>query len=90
MSCDHPDFAAQVDVSRLTDVGAFTADVRIQCSACGEAFVFLGPELGLHPAMPTVSVDRTELRAPIAPQSDPTVRGRVGFRIRQAPGFRES
>jgi hypothetical protein len=68
--CTHPDFAAEVDVNRLADVGAFSADVRIRCSACSEPFVFVGSLLsGLSPTEPRVNMDGTELRIPIQPRS---------------------
>jgi hypothetical protein len=82
-ACQHPDFAATVDVNRLSDVGAFSADVRIECSACHEPFVFVGSlPTGLSPAEPMLSADGQELRAPIQPASW----GRAG--IARYPAFR--
>jgi len=65
--CEHTDFIASVTVNRLEDVKCFAADVHIQCSACGTPFRFLGLPGGLHPEYPTISVDGTEARLPIAP-----------------------
>lgn len=56
-----------VTVNRLEDVGQFAADIHIQCRDCGMQFRFLGMRSGLHPEFPTVSVDGTEARLPIAP-----------------------
>ncbi len=66
--CEHKDFEASVTVSRLEDIGGFAADVYIVCRDCGMPFRFLGLPGGLHPDHPTVSVDGTEARLPIAPQ----------------------
>ena len=63
--CEHKEFAAHVAVNRLE--GSFAADITIRCVECQESFQFLGLPGGLHPTKPTVSVDRTEARMPIAP-----------------------
>ncbi len=69
-SCDHAAFTASVGVFRLTDggghVAAYTAEVKVTCSACGTPFVFSAP-LGVNPTLPTMSLDGQTLRAPIAP-----------------------
>lgn len=65
--CQHLDFAAQVNVARITDTGRFMAEVTIQCAVCGLSFHFLGMPAGLHPTEPTVNPDATEARLPIAP-----------------------
>jgi len=65
-------FVASVVVNRLEDVKKFAADVHIQCADCGKPFQFLGLPGGLHLDLPTVSVDATEARLPIAPL-DPTL-----------------
>lgn len=80
--CEHPDFAARVDVNRLVDTCAFSADVRIECAACHEPFRFVGAfPVGLLPDQPATSVDGTELRVPIIPVSGGPI-GSMGFRIR--------
>lgn len=90
LACVHPDFAAEVDVNRLTDtdggpVVAFTADVRVSCAACGERFRWVGVPAGASGSRPTCSVDEFELRAPIRPaSSDPDLGlGIPGFSIQQ-------
>lgn len=74
--CPHQSFTADASVIRLTDkddgpVTGFSIDVRVTCDMCGSPFVFRGPT-GLSPRQPMVSFDGLTLRAPIAPQHDPT------------------
>lgn len=68
-ACPHPDFDAVVDVNRLEDIGAFTADVRIRCIACGEPFSFVGIPAGLSSEGPRVSVSGLEVHLPLRPAS---------------------
>jgi hypothetical protein len=94
--CPHEQFAANVSVNRIEpDPGAgdmpkaFVADVTVTCApppdGCGEPFRFTGLGAGLSYAHPMVSVDETELRAPIRPASaDPDFGlGLPGFAVRQ-------
>lgn len=74
--CEHPHFKAQVAVHRLTDdagpgspVTGYSADVRVECVACGEPFTFLGVSAGVSRKLPMCSVDGTEARMPIQPRS---------------------
>lgn len=72
--CPHEHFTATVEVNRLckTDGGpieAYSADIRVQCAQCGEPFRWIGAPAGLQPDRPCVSVDETELRAPLRPAS---------------------
>jgi hypothetical protein len=89
-ACRHVDFAAEVDVNRLTDtdggpVVAYAADIRVQCAACGERFRWVGVPAGASPRRPMCSVDEFELRAPLRPaSSDPDFGlGIPGFAIQQ-------
>lgn len=81
------DFAATVEVHRMQEdehapLTGFTADVTIRCAECDEPFRFIGSmPSGLSPREPSASVDRTELRLPIAPISAPEGWGTDG------PGF---
>lgn len=93
--CAHPDFEAFVDVNRVgtgdTPDGrpaAFVADIRVNCAACGEKFRWTGVPAGLSYAHPMVSVDETELHAPLRPASaDPDFgMGLPGFSIRYTEG----
>lgn len=72
MQCVHMNFAANVSVGRLTKtegapVTGYSVNVTIKCAECGIAFRFIGLTAGNHFAEPRVSVDGTELRAPIEP-----------------------
>lgn len=78
-ACPHMKFSALVGVHRLTDtengpVKAFTAEVRIHCDDCGEAFVFMGLPWGSHLQSPTMSVGGEEARLPIEPSSKAILR----------------
>jgi hypothetical protein len=65
--CQHEEFDAFVAVNRLEDTGTFSADITIRCRQCQMPFSFVGVERGLSSARPMISVDGTELRAPIEP-----------------------
>ncbi len=67
--CPHPTFATQVDITHLEDNGVWMADIRISCIACDEPFRFAGVPVGAAVTAPMVSMDGTELRAPIEPLS---------------------
>jgi hypothetical protein len=88
--CPHENFSAAVGVNRLTDeagtVNAFSAEITVECAACGEKFRWIGADAGLSPGKPMVSVDEFTLRAPIRPASaDPDFGlGIPGFSIRQS------
>lgn len=76
--CPHEDFSATVEVNRLTGDGdgtvphAFSADIRVNCTQCGEPFRWIGVQAGLSGSKPMCSVDETELHAPLRPaSSDP-------------------
>lgn len=86
MSCEHLDFEANVEVSRITDGedGELTniyADVRVWCKECGEALCFIGVPPGLSPRQPRVEIGAKELRCPMRPESSPPEWGSGG------PGF---
>jgi hypothetical protein len=72
VACPHMNFSAKVDVTRLTDtddgpVSGYTTDISVHCAECGLPFRFMGLSAGSHYAEPRVSIDGTELRAPIEP-----------------------
>lgn len=69
MTCAHEQFHAKVDVTRLTDSGGFTADVRIKCIQCNEPFQFLGLPPGSRHDGAAVSIDGQEARLAICPAS---------------------
>lgn len=85
-SCEHHHFSAKVDVNRITDeagaVNAFAVDLAVRCADCGEDFAFLCSDVGVLPDRPAVSVDRREMRLPIAPVTQPDAyRLSGGFRV---------
>nr|MDT0660858.1 hypothetical protein [Micromonospora sp. DSM 115978] len=91
--CLHPDFVAVVEVNRIAaDASqpptAYMADVRVRCAACEEPFRWTGLRAGLSYGRPMVSVDETELHAPLRPASaDPDFgMGLPGFAITHRPG----
>lgn len=100
MTCAHEDFEAIVYVDRLTasdddpTVVGFSADIRIRCLHCGDTMVFFGAGLpvGMVWDRPAISVDGTELRCPIRPQSaDPSFGlGLAGFQARLVEGMGSS
>lgn len=89
LPCPHTDFEAHVDVNRLQDsdngpVAGYLADIRVNCARCGERFRWVGLQAGLRPDRPMVSVDESEMRAPLRPASaDPDFGlGIPGFAVR--------
>lgn len=85
-ACSHLNFSASVDVSRLEDVGRFTADVRIRCDDCGCPMRFIGLPAGVDLNGAAVSVDGTEARLAIAPKGEVVseLEGTpVGFTVRK-------
>lgn len=80
-ACQHMNFRANVDVARLSDteggpITGYSASIGIVCTDCGLPFRFLGLQAGSHYAEPRVSVDATELRAPLEPAYLPEILGR--------------
>ncbi|GAB3156366.1 hypothetical protein GCM10027258_62690 [Amycolatopsis stemonae] len=93
--CPHTVFIGDVQVGRLTEtddgpVIAFSADIKIKCAQCDEPFRFMGLPAGILRSRPAVSIDETELRAPIRPaSSDPDFGlGIPGFSINYREGPR--
>lgn len=69
-------------------IEAFSADVRISCTQCGEPFRFIGMPAGVMPNRPACSVDEREAHLPIRPaSSDPDFGlGIPGFAVRYFEG----
>jgi hypothetical protein len=71
--CDHKNFKAQVDVTRLTendDLGkviGYRAEIEIHCMDCFMPFRFVGLPGGYLPDRPTISIEGTRARMPIKP-----------------------
>lgn len=73
-NCEHNNFQCFTRVGRLTDgehgpVTSFTLDIKVQCTECKDFFEFVGVPNGSSPSRPMASVDFTELRAPIRPNT---------------------
>lgn len=81
--CAHEQFGAEVDVHRLEDSGKFIADVRVKCVQCDEPFRFVGLTAGISFDQPTVSIDETELHAPIEPEGEKRLQTRALFQMPQ-------
>lgn len=70
-------FECRASIGRLTaeddleKVLAFVADIQVICADCGLPFEWMGLEMGVFNSRPSTSFDRTELRAPIRPSTDP-------------------
>lgn len=82
-SCAHEDFRAEVDVHRMEDTGAFMADVRIRCAQCDLPFRFVGLRAGVDFERPMVSIDETELHAPIEPENEKRLQTSATFIVPQ-------
>lgn len=74
-----------VEHNFLEDVGRYTADIRITCSACLTPFRFLGLPIGLDLTGAAVSPDGTEGRFSLAPGKEPPppIDGVQGFSIKR-------
>src|ERR1700679_3497679 len=69
-SCAHERFSASVSVGRLQrdeggPITGYTSDITVLCEECSFPFAFIGVAAGNHPSEPRVSIDGTELRAPL-------------------------
>lgn len=70
--CKHENFSANVAVGRLSHndggpITGYVANVTVKCVQCGLPFRFIGLSAGGYPTEPRVSIDGTELRAPLEP-----------------------
>ncbi len=69
-ACEHENFSASVRVNRLSlrdggPITGFNCEIQICCAECGMKMRFRGLPFGSSPHHPTLSVDATELRAPL-------------------------
>lgn len=79
--CAHESFKADVAVNRLEDTGKFMADIHVACAQCGQTFRFLGLRAGIDFDRPTVSIDETELHAPIEPEDEKRLQASASFHV---------
>ncbi len=89
--CEHQAFRCAANIGRLTreeggPVTGFSAEIKIECAECGVAFRFIGLQAGNSHREPRVSIDGTELRAPIKPASHERIAPRAHYEF---PGSRQ-
>jgi hypothetical protein len=70
--CAHENFKCQANIGRLSEgeggpITGYCAGITVHCVDCGLPFRFIGLAAGNHYAEPRVSIDGTELRAPLEP-----------------------
>lgn len=88
MECDHKEFTARVDVSRIEDSPVWYADLKLNCSVCGKEMQFIGFPFGMSPGEPTINLTGTEARLPFSPFSEEETKKRftdavqLGYRIK--------
>ena len=80
--CDHLNFAAEVDVHRLTneagEVTGYMADLRIRCAHCGRRMQFLGLPNGVNTRGAAASIDDLEAHLAIIPEGqEPSALGQI-------------
>lgn len=83
-SCAHNSFRCTAKIGRLSrheggPITGYTADVSIACAECGLPFRFIGLSAGNHYHEPRVSIDGTELRAPIEPAEHALFAARASY-----------
>jgi hypothetical protein len=84
IGCQHMNFKCSASIGRLSHkqdgpVTGYCADVRVSCAECGLPFRFLGLAAGNHHAEPRVSIDGTELRAPLEPATHERFQPRASY-----------
>jgi hypothetical protein len=72
MTCEHQAFQCNAAVGRLSElpggpITSYTVEITVHCTECGLPFRFIGLPAGNHYAEPRVSMDGTQLRAPLEP-----------------------
>lgn len=84
--CEHLNFAAEVNVNRLTDeqgnITSYLCEIHTQCADCGMPFRFVCPDVGVLADKPATSPDGQELRVYVEP-SDGSLQASA-----RPPGFR--
>lgn len=97
MACEHENFAAMVNVHRLTDgrdgapdpnrITGYMADITIHCSQCGRPFQFLGLEPGVDTRGARVRIDGLEAHIALCPQGEKlSPLDRISANFGMAPG----
>ena len=83
-ACTHNDFRASCGIARLSEIEGgpitgYSVSVTVVCTECGLPFRFIGVNAGNHFSEPRVSVDGTELRAPIEPAEHEKFSARASY-----------
>lgn len=89
MTCQHEEFHCDAAVGRLSTVEGgpithYCAGVTIKCRQCDQRFQFVGLPMGMSAYRPTVSIDGTELRAPLMPQGQRPPAGLPGYGVQMS------
>jgi hypothetical protein len=85
--CEHKDFHANIQVTRLEDTGGFIAGMKIQCRDCGKPFQFLGLKTGCDTQGARISIDGLEANIAICPQgSKPNPLQRMAYDVEKFDG----
>lgn len=84
--CPHMNFDCNCSVGRLSEeeggpITAYTVGIQVKCRDCGLPFRFIGLAAGNHYAEPRVSIDGTELRAPLEPATHQKFQPRAGYTL---------
>lgn len=87
MTCPHENFAANVEVNRLSKgeggaIESYSCDVTVKCHDCGMPFRFCIDDVGLQHGKVMVAPNGQELRVYVEP-SDGSLQGKA-----KPPGFR--
>jgi hypothetical protein len=82
--CAHERFKCDARIGRLSHedgglVIGYTADITVKCADCGLPFRFIGLAAGNHHSEPRVSIDGTELRAPLEPATHDKFLARASY-----------
>lgn len=94
--CAHEQFAANVQVTRVQDgaqepIGAFVAEITVECAACKLPFRWIGPDMGMSYDHPMVNVNRRSLLAPMEPDTAEAIHriaGARGYMIKLGRGVK--
>lgn len=91
MSCSHINFSATLKVHRVVtqepaqgqepEIAAYIAEIRVQCSDCGNPFEWVGFPIGCASEEARVDISGQQLYAPLKPQGVEQMKGFGGFKV---------
>ena len=78
-SCEHHDFHAEVEVSRIEEHAPtrFVAEIKIACHDCGTEFAFIGVPKRISTRRIGANLIRTRVSIPIEPTTPETRRAEI-------------